>query len=124
AVCTTRSISGVGTVVCPSSTSTNIFNNLPVGLRPVGFTANAITDTITPQEALNNPFLIRNTTRIRDFELNANTKTAVESFYVQDDYKVAKNLQINIGVRWDLQQAYGDQGVTYLKLNNLWDDLA
>jgi outer membrane receptor protein involved in Fe transport len=123
-VCTTRIISGVGTVVCPTSTSTAAFNALPLANRPAGFTADAIQGTITPAELNNNPFLIRSSTRVRDFELVAKTKTRVESFYVQDDWRLAKNLQLNIGVRWDLQQAYGDQGVTYLKLNNLWDDLA
>ena len=54
---------------------------------------------------MNNPFLVRNTTRIRDFKLIAKTKTDVESFYVQDDWRVTKNFQFNIGVRWDLQQA-------------------
>jgi len=34
-----------------------------------------------------------------------------------------KNLQFNIGARWDYQQAYGDGGVTYLKLNNWFDNL-
>jgi outer membrane receptor protein involved in Fe transport len=121
-VCTTRSIVGVGTVVCPSSTGTTIFNGLPLGLRPAGFTANAITGDITAAEALNNPFLIRSTTRIRDFELLANTKTRVESFYIQDDWKVTKDLQLNIGGRWDYQQAIGNGGVTFLKLNNWWDN--
>ena len=121
-VCTTRSISGVGTVVCPSATGTTIFNALPLANRPAGFTANAITGTITTAEALNNPFLIRSTTRIRDFELNAQTKTKVESFYFQDDWKLTKDFQLNIGGRWDYQQALGNNDVTYLKLNNWWDN--
>jgi len=91
---------------------------------PAGFTLNTTATAITPDELNNNPFLVRATTRVRDFELAANTKTDVESFYLQDDWRLAKNFQLNIGVRWDMQQAYGDQGVTYLKLNNLWDDLA
>ena len=54
---------------------------------------------------------------------NADTSTDVESWYVQDDWKVTKTLQLNVGVRWDLQQAYGNNRRTYLKLNNLFDDL-
>jgi len=123
AVCTTRTISSVGTVVCSNATATTVFNGLPTALRPAGFTANAITDAITASEALNNPFLVRLTTRIRDFTLNAKTQTDVESFYVQDDWRVARNLQFNIGVRWDYQQARGNEGVTYLKLNNWFHNL-
>jgi outer membrane receptor protein involved in Fe transport len=122
-VCTTRSISGVGTVVCSNPTATTIFNGLPVANRPTGFTANAITDTISASEALNNPFLIRGTTRIRDFTLNAQTETDVEGFYLQDDWRLTKSLQINVGARWDYQQARGNEGVTYLKLNNWFDNL-
>jgi outer membrane receptor protein involved in Fe transport len=134
-VCTTRSIGGVGTVVCPSVAAMEVFNQLPIASRPAGFTANARCTVaagstclapetnLTTEEALNNPFLLRLTTRIRDFTLAANTKTDVESFYVQDDYRVAKNLQFNLGVRWDYQQAYGDEGVTYLKLNDWFDNL-
>jgi len=121
-VCTTRTIEGVGTVVCPSSVATNIFNNLPAASRPAGFTANAITASITANEFNNNPFLVRSTTRLRNFSLNANTKTDVQSFYIQDDYKVTRNLQLNIGGRWDFQQAKGNGGVSYLKLNDVWDN--
>ena len=122
-VCTTRSISGVGTVVCPSSLATALFNALPVANRPTGFTANAITAALTQPEFFNNPFLIRNNTRLRNFQLEASTRTDVESFYLQDDWRVAKNLQFNLGVRWDYQQSYGDGGVTYLKLNDWFDNL-
>ena len=55
--------------------------------------------------------------------MNAQTETDVESFYVQDDWRVRNNLQFNIGVRWDLQQARDAAGNSYLKLNNLWHNL-
>ncbi len=121
-VCTTRSIAGVGTVVCPSGSATANYNALPIANRAPGFTAPAITDTLTADEALNNPFLIRSTTRVRDFKLVAGTDTKVESFYFQDDFRINKNVQMNVGGRWDYQQAYGNGGVSYLKLNDFWDN--
>lgn len=122
-VCTTRSIGGVGTVVCPSATASAVFNALPVASRPTGFTANAVTGSISQNEALNNPFLVRLTTRVRDFQLNAQTRTDVESFYVQDDIKVSPTVQLNFGVRWDYQQAYGNNDEKYLSLNSFKDNL-
>src|SRR4030095_12690598 len=59
----------------------------------------------------------------RDFRLNAQTSTSVEGFYVQDDWRVARNLQFNLGVRWDMQQAYDAGGGTYLTLNDWFDTL-
>jgi outer membrane receptor protein involved in Fe transport len=119
-VCTTR-----GTVItCPSQTAVNILTAASTaGRLPTGFTLNTTPTTITTAEANSNPFLVRQTTRVRDFKLNADTQTNVESFYFQDDWKVIPTLQFNIGVRWDLQQAKGNGGVTYLKLNNLFDTL-
>jgi outer membrane receptor protein involved in Fe transport len=119
-VCTTR-----GTVItCPSSTAIAVLQAAEAaGTLPTGYTLNSTATAITAQEVLNNPFLVRATTRVRDFKLIAKTSTAVESFYVQDDYRLLKNLQFNIGVRWDYQQAYGNDGVTYLKLNNWFDNL-
>ena len=118
-VCTTRTTQ----IVCPSSTAVAILTPLvAAGQLPTGITS-VVLGSITTAEVNRNPFLVRTTTRVRDFELNANTHTDVEGFYVQDDWKVTKNLQLNFGVRWDLQQAYGNQGQTYLKLNNLFDDL-
>lgn len=131
-VCTTRTIAGVGTVVCPANTGaqavnpspgTVIFNSLPVNLRPAGFTANAIDGTLTAAEVNNNPFLIRGSTRVRDFRLSAKTKTRVESFYFQDDYKVHKYFQVNLGLRWDYQQAQGNGGEQFIRLNNFWQNM-
>ena len=125
-VCTTR-----GTViVCPvTSTSTgassgfNVLNPLvAAGKLPAGITGVTI-GAITTAEANTNPFLVRVSTRVRDFKLVADTKTNVESFYFQDDWKVTPTFQLNLGARWDLQQAIGNGGVTYLKLNNLFYDL-
>ncbi|HKP67635.1 MAG TPA: TonB-dependent receptor [Pyrinomonadaceae bacterium] len=115
-VCTTR-----GTVItCPSATAIAILRNAPL---PVGYTLNDAATAITAAEALNNPFLVRTTTRVRDFTLNAQTETDVESFYVQDDWRVMRNLQFNLGVRWDYQQARGNEGVSYLKLNDWFHNL-
>jgi outer membrane receptor protein involved in Fe transport len=131
-VCTTRGT----TVVCPVTAAGGVsagFNRINAAIAAgavPGFTAAAKAGTcagcvapLTTAEVLNNPFLVRNVTTIRDFELVANTYTDVESFYLQDDYKLSKNVQFNFGVRWDYQQAYGDNGDTYLKLNNFKDNL-
>ena len=92
------------------------------GQLPAGITG-VVAGDITEAEALNNPFLVRVSTRVRDFRLNAKTYTYVESFYVQDDWKLFRNLQLNLGLRWDFQQSYGNGGKSYLKLNDFWDNL-
>ncbi len=123
-VCTTRGTQ----IVCPvtqgasgASIGAGILSGLGVNLPP-GITGITI-GPITEAEANNNPFLVRTTTRVRDFTLNAQTETDVQSFYVQDDWRVLTNLQFNIGARFDFQQARGNGGVTYLKMNNWFDNL-
>jgi outer membrane receptor protein involved in Fe transport len=92
------------------------------GVLPGGATSITV-GPVTAAEVNNNPLLVRVSTRVRDFQLDAQTETDVEGFYIQDDWKVTKNLQFNIGARWDYQQARGNGGVTYLKLNNWFDNL-
>jgi len=123
-VCTTRGTQ----IVCPvtqaasgASVGAGILSGLGANL-PAGITGITI-GPITEAEALNNPFLVRTTTRVRDFTLNAQTQTDVESAYFQHDWKALSNLQINLGVRFDFQQARGNGGITYLKLNNYGDNL-
>jgi outer membrane receptor protein involved in Fe transport len=116
-VCTTRG----SQIVCPSATATARLSSglaaLPAGLTSV------VTGPITTQEAFGNPFLVRTTTRVRDFELHANTYTDVYSGYLQDDFKVMKNLQLNLGLRLDMQSGYDTDGKPYVKLNQFWHDL-
>lgn len=112
-VCTTRG----NQIVCPSVAATQ---RAALIAAAAGFGGGAITGTIGAEEALNNPFLVRVSTRVRDFRLNANTHTNVQSFYLQDDWKVTPNLLLIGGLRWDFQQSYGDAGEDYLKLNKFW----
>ncbi len=123
-VCTTRATQ----IVCPvtqaasgASIGAGILSGLGANL-PAGITG-VVIGPITEQEALNNPFLVRTTTRVRDFTLDAQTETDVESFYFQHDWRALPNLQINLGVRFDFQQARGNGGITYLELNNYGDNL-
>ena len=92
------------------------------GALPGGATSIEV-GAVTPDELNFNPVLVRLTTRVRDFRLNAQTSTNVEGFYVQDDWRVMRNLQLNIGVRWDMQQAYDAAGGSYLQLNDWFDTL-
>jgi outer membrane receptor protein involved in Fe transport len=117
-VCTTRS----SQIICPSAALTALLSTPGVVL-PAGLSVGP-TGSISADEAFNNPFLVRTTTRVRDYELYANTYTNAEAFYVQDDWKFHPNWQVNIGARWDYQQAYGADKTTYIKFNNFWDNLA
>lgn len=128
-VCTIRAT----TIVCPTNAALTgplpsfSAQNLEAlrlagGTLPGGATS-VTTGTVTPAELNNNPVLVRLTTRVRDFRLNAQTKTNVESFYIQDDWKIVKNFQLNVGARWDYQQAGDGAGNSYLTFNNWFDNL-
>ena len=132
-VCTTR-----GTlIVCPSATSAARLTGGSTADFPtagttvatarfagIGLTGVQFNNNVTAAEAFGNPFLVRTTTRVRDFELNAKTYTNAEAFYVQDDWKFAPNWQFNIGLRWDYEQAYSAGGGTYIKFNDFFDNMA
>jgi len=123
AVCTV-----VGTQIqCPNATGTSRIQALiDAGTNLGGPTSVVTNSALTLAQVSTNPFLIRSSTRVRDFRLQTtagDTSTNVESFYLQDDYKLTKNVQFNFGLRWDYQQAKGAGGVTYLKLNNFKDNL-
>jgi outer membrane receptor protein involved in Fe transport len=120
-VCTVRTT----TITCPTSAGVTRAQAIPAAtLAALGLTVNPAATTITTAEAFGNPFIIRNTTRVRDFELVGKTYTNAESFYVQDDWKFLPNWQFNIGARWDYEQAYNNDGTSYIKFNNWWDNLA
>ncbi|MBD0373843.1 MAG: TonB-dependent receptor, partial [Pyrinomonadaceae bacterium] len=116
------------TLVCPTANLRNLALALIAGGgAPAGITNATLNAGISSTALSAAPFLIRVTTRVRDFELLApNTYTSVESFYIQDDYKISKDVQLNVGLRWDYQQAAGSSGSgtrSYLKLNNFMDNL-
>jgi outer membrane receptor protein involved in Fe transport len=113
-VCTTRLVSSANTIVCPTAAGQLRAAQIATA---AGYTGGAIVAAITAAEVNNNPFLIRTTTRVRDFQLLAQTKTNVQSFYLQDEWKVTRNFTFNGGFRWDFQQALGNGDQTYLKLN-------
>lgn len=140
-VCAVRAINGVNTIVCPRSSSATAADSiawkvleaarqngkLPADIGAVvqgcSNTALCQTSTITEAEAFNNPFIVRASTSVRDFQLHANTYTQVYSGYVQDDLKLLKNFQLNLGLRWDFQQGYNTDGDPYIKLNQFWPDM-
>jgi outer membrane receptor protein involved in Fe transport len=107
------------TITCPSASRTaNVALLIAAGQAPAG-----VTTAVTGPVSINptNPFLLLDVVRARDFSLNTRgdfTNTNTQSFYFQDDWKATRNLQVNLGLRWDFQQAYSAGGETYLTLND------
>jgi len=122
-VCTVPT--GTTVAQCPlASTNTRLSAMIAAGQGPTGLTGSALNTGLTPADLSINPILVLQSVRARDFFLNTGdnfTSTNVESFYVQDDYKVTRNLQISVGGRWDYQQAEGTR-TDYIKLNDWWDN--
>src|SRR5688572_23800284 len=116
AVCSRTSTT---TITCPSASRTaNVALLIAAGQAPAG-----VTTAVTAPVSINptNPFLLLDVVRSRDFSLNTQgefVNTSTQSFYVQEDWKATRNLQVNLGLRWDFQQAYGLDGGTYLTLND------
>lgn len=112
-------------ITCPSAAGVARAQAIPgATLAALGLTVNPTATTISTAQAFGTPFLLRNTTRVRDFELVGSTYTNVESFYAGDDWKFARNFQLSFGIRWDYQQSYSNDGGTYLKFNNFDDNAA
>ncbi len=115
------------TITCPSASRVaNVQAIIDAGQAPAG-----VTNTVLGAVSLNptNPFLVLDVVRARNFSLNTQggfTNTDTKSFYIQDDFRVTRDLQINVGARWDTQKAYSVNGVQYLpnsNLTNLFDTL-
>ena len=115
AICTTRG----NQIVCPSA---GLAARAAFIATQAGF-AGAINGPITATEATTNPFLILASVRVRDFKNVADTHTNVESFYLQDEFKLTRTLQLNGGLRFDYQQAYGNEGAGYIKLNQTFRNM-
>jgi outer membrane receptor protein involved in Fe transport len=112
------------TITCPDATRANrVAGLIAAGAAPTGVTTAAV-GNVSINTA--NPFLLLDVVRARSFSLNTmgqQTYTDTQSFYVQDDWRVHKDLQFNIGVRWDLQQAYSVNDFKYLSLSSPWHTL-
>src|SRR5262245_3764187 len=115
------------TIVCPPGNANPANANYPLFANRVtslitagqlpGITS-AVVGSVTLAN-IQNPFLLLNSVRVRDFRLNTRGEsvvTNVQSGYIQDDYKITRTLQINMGLRWDFQQAKSFD-TTYVKLN-------
>ena len=111
-VCTTRGTQ----IVCPSSAATS---RAALIASQAGYSS-AVTGTISTSEAFNNPFLVRTSTRVRDFELVGDTHSNTESGYMQDEWKITPTLLVIGGLRWDFQQGYSNNGGAYIKLDKFW----
>lgn len=124
-VCTVQAATPTN-ITCPAAALTSRVQQLINDGRLVGTgLLTTSTATLTAGQLTVNPFLVLSSVRVRDFRLQApKSNTSMEAFYIQDDWKVTKNIQINGGLRWDYQQSYGRDHFPYLKLNSFKDNLA
>src|ERR1041384_2076572 len=116
------------TVSCPSASRTA---NVQALINAGALAGTGITTAVTNAAAtanlntIANPFLVLDVVRVRDFRLTTHgdfSTTNTESFYIQDDYKLTKDVQLNLGLRWDYQQSKASN-TSYFKLNNFHDNM-
>ena len=72
------------------------------GRAPVGITSATTNTGLTAAQLSSNPFLIRSTTAINEVIETTGSDfitTNAESLYVQDDFRVTSDLQLNVGLR-------------------------
>ena len=121
-VCTVQA----STIVCPAGALTGRVNALiAAGQAPTGITGAATNTALTAGQLSTNPFLIRSTTGVNSVNDSTNGRfigTTVESFYIQNELRITRNLQLKTGARWDYQQL-NDGQTSYLKLNGFKDNL-
>ncbi len=121
-VCTVQG----NTIACPVGALTSRVNALiGAGQAPSGITGATTNTSLTAAQLSTNPFLIRSTTGITNISDSTGGEfvtTKVESFYVQDDFRLTRDVQVNLGARWDYQQVRAEN-LTFLKLNNFNDNL-
>jgi outer membrane receptor protein involved in Fe transport len=112
------------TITCPDATRADrVQAIIAAGQGPTGATT-AVVGTVSANPT--NPFLLLDAVRVRSFGLNTQgekIKTNTQGFYIQDDFKISKDVQFNFGLRWDMQQAFSRNNVSYIKLNNFKDTL-
>jgi outer membrane receptor protein involved in Fe transport len=110
-------------IICPNATFQGRANAL-IGAGSFGTQYTGSTVGTVTLANLVNPILILSTVGVRDFRLTTHgdfATTNTQAFYVQDDFKVTKDFQLNLGMRWDYQQTY-NASTSYFKLNNFWDN--
>jgi outer membrane receptor protein involved in Fe transport len=110
---------GGANIICPNQATADRASALVTGGALNGTGITGVTVGPVSLATITNPFLVLSTVRVRDFRLNTrgdSVITNVQSGYIQDDYKITRSLQLNLGLRWDFQQAKSFD-TTYVKLN-------
>ncbi|HST52964.1 MAG TPA: TonB-dependent receptor [Pyrinomonadaceae bacterium] len=111
-------------IICPNTTFQGRANAL---IAAGSFGTQYTTSTVggVSLATITNPILILSTVGVRDFRLSTHgdfARSNTQSFYIQDDFKATKNLQFNLGLRWDYQQTY-NAATSYFKLNSFKDNM-
>ncbi|MBO0800596.1 MAG: hypothetical protein J2P31_17390, partial [Blastocatellia bacterium] len=107
-------------IVCPSDAAAAAAALIA---EQAGFSGGAVMGPISAADANNSPFLVLLSTRVRDFKNIASTHSNLESFYLQDEFKLTRNIQLNGGLRFDYQQGIGNDGIEYIKLNQTFHNM-